>query len=166
MKIVVDVNHPAHVHFFKNLIRQLINKGHEILITASSKDISIKLLESYGFPFVNLGSYGISLFSKAINLPLLDWRMYKKVKGFNPDLFLGAGSIRAAHISWLLKTPCINFEDTEHSREQHLLCAPFTDYIFTPTSFQRSMGKKQLTYDGFHELAYLHPNYFIPDQRY
>jgi predicted glycosyltransferase len=163
MKIVVDVNHPAHVHFFKNLIRQLINKGHEILITASSKDISIKLLESYGFPFVNLGSYGISLFSKAINLPLLDWRMYKKVKGFNPDLFLGAGSIRAAHISWLLKTPCINFEDTEHSREQHLLCAPFTDYIFTPTSFQRSMGKKQLTYDGFHELAYLHPNYFIPD---
>ena len=27
MKIVVDVNHPAHVHFFKNVIRQLTIKA-------------------------------------------------------------------------------------------------------------------------------------------
>lgn len=163
MKVVVDVNHPAHVHFFKNMIRQLGNQNHEILITASSKEISIKLLENYGFNFINLGSYGTSLLSKVINLPLLDWRMYKKVKRFDPDLFLGVGSIRAAHISRLLRKPCINFEDTEHSWEQHLLYAPFTGYIFTPSSFQRSMGKKQLTYEGFHELAYLHPNCFTPD---
>ena len=163
MKIVVDVNHPAHVHFFKNMIKQLSDKGHEILLTASEKDISIKLLEGYGFPFVKLGSYGTSLLSKAINLPLLDWRMYQAVKGFNPDLFLGAGSIRAAHVSKLLNKPCIIFEDTEHSREQHLLYTPFVDYIFTPSSFKRRLGKKQFFYDGFHELAYLHPNSFTPN---
>ncbi len=99
MKIVVDINHPAHVHFFKNFIRPMSKNGHEILITASDKDISIRLLERYGFPFVNLGSYGTTLPSKAINLPLLDWRMYQAVRGFYPDIFLGAGSIRAAHVS-------------------------------------------------------------------
>jgi hypothetical protein len=107
MKIVVDINHPAHIHFFKNMINQLSVKGHEILLTASNKDISIRLLERFGFPFIKLGSYGTSLFSKAINLALLDWRMYQAVKGFDPDIFLGAGSIRAAHISKLLKKPCI-----------------------------------------------------------
>lgn len=163
MKIVVDINHPAHVHFFKNFIRQTSNKGLKILITASDKDISIKLLERYGFPFVNLGSYGTTLLSKVINLPLLDWRMYQAVKGFDPDLFLGAGSIRAAHISRLFRKPCIIFEDTEHSREQYLLYAPFVDYIFTPSSFKRRLGKKQFFHDGFHELAYLHPNSFTPN---
>jgi predicted glycosyltransferase len=70
MKIVVDINHPAHIHFFKNMINQLSVKGHEILLTASDKDISIRLLERFGFPFIKLGSYGTSLFSKAINLAL------------------------------------------------------------------------------------------------
>jgi predicted glycosyltransferase len=163
MKIVVDINHPAHIHFFKNMINQLSVKGHEILLTASDKDISIRLLERFGFPFIKLGSYGTSLFSKAINLALLDWRMYQAVKGFDPDIFLGAGSIRAAHISKLLKKPCIIFEDTEHSREQYLLYAPFVDYIFTPSSFKRRLGRKQFFYNGFHELAYLHPNSFTPN---
>lgn len=163
MKIVVDINHPAHVHFFKNFIWKIGEKGHDVMITASEKDVAMQLMEYYGFKYVNLGSYGTSLINKVINIPVLDYRMYKEVKRLNPDIFMGVGSIRAAHVSQLLRKPCINFEDSEHAAEQHILFTPFTDAIFTSLSYKKEISKKQIRYNGYHELTYLHPNYFKPN---
>jgi hypothetical protein len=43
------------------------------------------------------------------------------------------------------------------------LYVPFADKILTPSCFIKNFGKKQIRYDGYHELAYLHPNYFTPN---
>lgn len=163
MKIVVDINHPGHVHMFKNFIWEMEKKGHEILITATEKDIAFKLLDNYGFKYINLGSYGHNLFQKMINIPIIDWKMYRAVKDFNPDVFVGLGSLRAAHVSFLLRKKSIIFEDTEHSTEQIKLYLPFADVVCTPSCFKKNLGKKQVRYNGYHELAYLHPNYFAPN---
>jgi len=163
MRIVVDINHPAHVHFFKNSIWEMEKRGHEVLITATEKDVAFKLLESYGFDYISLGSYGNSLVQKLINIPIIDLKMYKAVRSFKPDIFVGLGSIRAAHVSFLCRKKCILFDDTEHSTEQIKLYLPFVDKVFTPSCFKGSLGKKQIRYDGYHELAYLHPNYFTPN---
>lgn len=163
MKIVVDINHPAHVHYFKNFIWEMEKRGHEILVTASEKDISFELLKIYKIPYINIGSYGKGIAWKIINLPILDWKMYKAVKKFNPDIFLGFGSIRAAHVSKILGKPCIALDDTEHAKWEHMLYVPFTDAILTPKCFKKDFGKKQIRYDGYTELAYLHPNYFSPN---
>lgn len=163
MKIVVDINHPAHVHFFKNFIRQMKSRGHRLLITASDKDVSLQLLKNLGIEYTGLGSYGSSLIKRLINLPLLDLRMFRAAKTFEPDIFIGLGSVRAAHVAKALRKPCICFEDTEHSIEQIYLYAPFASVICTPSGFRRDLGKKQLWYNGFHQLAYLHPNCFAPD---
>ena len=41
---------------------------------------------------------------------------------------------------------------------------PTCDYIVTPDSLKHeNYGKKHLTYPGYHELAYLHPDHFTPD---
>jgi len=53
MNIVVDINHPADVHLFKNFISKMKEKGHKILITATKKDVSIKLLDNYDFDYIN-----------------------------------------------------------------------------------------------------------------
>ena len=82
MRIVVDINHPADVHFFKNFIWEMEKRGHVILITASRKEVSYRLLDNYGFHYEKLGSYGISLAEKMINIPLLDLKMYQAVKKF------------------------------------------------------------------------------------
>jgi predicted glycosyltransferase len=29
MKVLIDIGHPAHVHFFRNAIRELEGRGHE-----------------------------------------------------------------------------------------------------------------------------------------
>lgn len=163
MKIVVDINHPAHVHYFKNFIWEMQKKGHEILITASEKDISYTLLDNYGFSYVKIGNYGKSILEKLVNIPLLDLKMYQAVKDFKPDIFLGFGSIRAAHVSRVMRKPCIALDDTEHAKWEHRLYVPFTDVIVTPACFKKDFGKKQIRYNGFTELQYLHPNRFTPN---
>jgi predicted glycosyltransferase len=160
MKIVVDINHPADVHYFKNFIWEMKKRGHEVLITASEKEISFTLLSNYGFNFINLGTYGNSISKKFINIPFMDWKMYKAVKSFEPDIFVGFGSIRAAHVSRLMRKPCIAFEDSEPTPAEHILYVSFTDAILTPSCFKKDFGRKQIRFEGYKELSYLHPNYF------
>ena len=163
MRIVVDINHPAHVHYFKNFIWEMEKKGHAILVTASEKDISYSLLEHYNIPYIKLGGYGTQISSKAFNIPLLDYRMYNAVKRFKPDIFLGFGSIRASHVSKLLRKPCLAFDDSEPSPLEHLLYIPFTDVILTPPCFRKDFGDKHLRFNGYIELSYLHKNRFRPN---
>ena len=163
MRIVVDINHPAHVHFFKNFIREMEERGHQVVITASQKDLAYTLLQKYGFTYIPLGCYGDSLLKKLVNLPLLDLRMYNVLKKMNPDISVGIGSIRAAHASLLLKKPCISFEDTEHATEQIRLYLPFAASVCTPSCYRGDIGPKQIRYNGYHELAYLHPDRFTPN---
>ena len=163
MRIVVDINHPAHVHFFKNFIWEMEEQGHQVVVTASQKDLAYTLLQKYGFTYIPLGCYGNSLFKKLMNLPLLDLKMYNVLKKMNPDILVGIGSIRAAHASLLLKKPCVSFEDTEHATEQIRLYLPFATSVCTPSCYRGEIGSKQVRYNGYHELAYLHPNRFTPN---
>lgn len=163
MRIVVDINHPGHVHYFKHFIWEMKRKGHDVLITASEKDVTFKLLEIYDLEFENMGTYGTSLVKKLANIPIIDIRYYRLMKSFKPDLLVGFGSIRAAHVSFLLKKPCINFEDTEHSTEQIRMYLPFVTTVCTPSCYTQDLGKKQLRFNGYMELASLHPNRFTPN---
>jgi predicted glycosyltransferase len=42
---------------------------------------------------------------------------------------------------------------------------PFARAVVTPSCFGRTLGRKHVRYDGYHELAYLHPRHFSPDPR-
>jgi predicted glycosyltransferase len=165
MNIIVDINHPAHVHFFKYFIREMKKLGNRILVTASGRSIVFELLDYYGIDYVNMGYYGNSLVDKGLNVPLMDFKMLKVALRFKPNIFMGVGSIRAAHISKMLEKISITFEDTEHSREQYILYAPFTDIIFTPDNFMLDLGPKQIRYRGDQKIAYLHPKWFEPNPR-
>ncbi len=163
MKIVVDINHPAHVHFFKYFIKEIEKKGHEVLVTVTKKDVNLNLLELYGIDYVFLGDYGNSIFSKFMNLPIIDVKLFNLVKDYQPDIFCGVGSIRIAHVAKLMGKPSINFYDTEISNKQRILFMPFVSHVFTPSSFLLDLGGKQIRYKGYHQLAFLHPRWFEPN---
>jgi predicted glycosyltransferase len=163
MKIIVDINHPAHVHLFKYVIAELRNHGHNVIITASQKDISYKLLDAYGFDYIKMGTYGDSLAKKLINFPILDCRMVKAVLQHQPDILTGVASSRIAHAGFLCRKKTFVLDDTEHSTGEIALYKPFATNILTPSAFTSDLGRKQIRYEGFHQLAYLHPNYFKPD---
>ena len=164
MKILFNIGHPAQVHLFKNLIWHLEKRGHQCKITTIDKEVSLYLLNSYGFDYEVVGTAKSSLFSKAIETIKIEHKLYKIAKVFNPDILVGGvGNIYVTHVGMLMRKPSIVFDDTEHAKIEHLLMDPFASVICTPSCYKKDLGKKQIRYNGYHELAYLHPNYFTPN---
>ncbi len=164
-KVLVDINHPAHVHFFRNLIKELRQNGIEVVITASEKDIAFDLLNLYGLPYINLGSYGQNIIMKLINVPVMAIKMIRIALKEKPDLMIGLGSSRITHAGILTGIKTFVFTDTEHAKEQIALFSPFATRIYTPDCFLTDLGKKQIRYPSYHELAYLHPDRFSPNRQ-
>jgi uncharacterized protein len=163
MRIFIDIGHPAHVHYFKNMIRILEGRGHQFFICARDKEITHQLLDVFKIPYISRGKGGLNLLTKLIYLFYGDFLLYKYARHFQPDLFVSFASTYAAHVSKLLGKTHIALDDTEHAKFELLLYPPFTDVILTPKSFTKELGPKQLKFNSFTELLYLHPNYFIPD---
>jgi hypothetical protein len=82
---------------------------------------------------------------------------------FKPDILLSHGSIYAAHAAFLFGKPHISLEDT-FNFEQIRLYLPFTKAVLTGEYMHPPLGKKEIKFAGYHELAYLHPNRFMPDE--
>lgn len=162
MKIIIDINHPAHVHFFKNLYFELVKGGHEVIVTSTTKEISEVLLNKYSIPFVNLGTYRKGLFNKFIDFLFIGLKFTVFCLKFKPDYILSISSARPFG-TLVSKAKFFVFTDTEHAKEQIALFKPFATKIYTPDCFLDDLGPKQIRYSGYHELAYLHPNRFTPN---
>ncbi|MDY0151903.1 MAG: hypothetical protein RBS43_06475, partial [Candidatus Cloacimonas sp.] len=63
MNILIDIGHPAHVHYFRNLYFILVVK-HQVIVTCKSVPIVTNLLDHYQIPFLILGDKGINMFDK------------------------------------------------------------------------------------------------------
>jgi len=162
MKILVDINHPAHVHYFRNFIKSMKKKGHEFIVVSRNKEIEHQLLDYYNIKYTARGD-GSSKFGKIGNLLKTDYLIYKLAKKFNPDLFLSFMHPYPAQIAWYLNKPSIVLSDTEVANLHKKLTLPFASKVITPTCFKLDFGKKHVRFSGFMELFYLHPNYFSPN---
>ncbi|HRY31351.1 MAG TPA: DUF354 domain-containing protein [Bacteroidales bacterium] len=163
MKILIDLGHPAHVHYFRNFVRIMQEKGHHFLFTARDKEVLHQLLERYGIPYVNRGKGRSSMSGKAAYILYADAILLREALRFKPDLFLSFASPYAAHVSRLVRKPHITFDDTEHARLAHRLYEPFTDVILSPDCFLHPFSRKQLFFRSYMEMCHLHPSYFRPD---
>jgi len=164
MRIIVDIGHPAHVHYFRYAINELKERGHSILITTRDKEVTISLLENFGFDYLNTGKNRVGTFNKFLTMIRNDIVIFKAAIKFKPDLFLSFFSPFAAQVGWLLRVPVMGFTDTEHAKLSIRLTIPFTDYIFTPNCFRLNFKKNHFRFNGYMEYFYLHNKYFSPDK--
>ena len=163
MKVLIDIGHPAHVHLFKHFAWEIQKKGHEIFFTCREKEFEIYLLEKYGFRYKSFGRKYISKAGKLWGMIEFDVKEFFTGLKFKPDILLSHGSIYAAHAALLLGKPHISFEDT-FNFEQIKLYKPFTKAILTGDYPHPCLGKNEVRFAGYHELAYLHPKRFEPDE--
>lgn len=164
MNILIDIGHPAHVHMFKHAAHELMQHGHKVLFTTRDKEFEIRLLKEEGLSYVSLGKKRKSLSGKIHNLIGFDYKVWKIAGRCKPDVFLSHGSITASHVAFIMKKPHIAFEDT-FNFEQVRLYKPFTKVILT-SDYQNplSQDRRNISYAGYNELLYLHPNRFSPDK--
>jgi predicted glycosyltransferase len=164
MKIMVGVSHPKHVHARKNLVNSLIRRGHDVKIVATGKDITLKLLDSYGYDYEVVGNNYKGLPRKAYGLVKSIIKTNKVAKKFGPDILVG-GNPYLSYISKLIGKPHIGFTDTENASLNNWISFVFSDLICTPSCYKGTLNqKKHVKYNGYEELGYLHPNYFKPDK--
>ena len=170
-KILFFLNHPAHYHLFKNVINKLKAKGYGIVIFIVTKDVLEDLVKHEGWPYTNLFPEG---------------RRSKKHRGFLSTLIyftktlsrlipaliknrvsLLVGTERTiVHAGFLLNIPSlyVNEDDTAATPENKVTY-PFASKVIMPQCCDVGQWeRKKITYKGYHELAYLHPDYFTPDQ--
>ena len=163
MKILIDIGHPAHVHYFKNFIFKTIENGHKIKIIARDKEVTLDLLSFYNLDFENRGKGGISFFNKLIYFPYAILKFLVYSSQFKPDYFLSFASPYLPFVSWFFKKPLITIDDTEHDNLTHTIYKPFSSLIITPTYFQKDFGKKHVKINTIFELGSLHSDIFKPN---
>ena len=164
MRILFDLGHPAHVHYFKYLIKLLKKNGNQVLVVAREKDVTLRLLKNYGIPYLSRGKGSKTLLGKIFYLFKANIRLYKYSIIFQPDIFISFASPYAAQIASYFNKPHIAFTDTEHAKLGIASFLPFTDTIITPKTFKGNLGNNHIKFDGYMEDTYLHPKYFKPNK--
>lgn len=167
-KILFHLGHPAHFHLFKNVVISMQKNGHKPLILIKKKDVLEDLLAASSLEYFNILPKG-----RKDKKFFIAWGLIKQTMGVfrfsikhKPDLLVGT-SASIGIVGYLLKIPSINVQedDAEIIPRYVKLAYPKTNHILAPHVC--SVGKydyKKIGYDGYHELAYLHPNNFSPDK--
>jgi predicted glycosyltransferase len=161
MKYALFTNTPAHVHLYRNAVRELQADGHEVLVLARDYGCTVSLAEWYDLPFVVYGRCGTTKHSLLTQLPRHYARILREIRRFDPDLIFGIGAY-AAHAGLLSRTPVILVHDSEPTSLDHLVSGPFARAILTPRSFRKDLGSNHFVFDGYKECAYLHPENVSP----
>lgn len=163
MKILVDIGHPAHVHYFKNFIYEMSKRKHKFLVVARNKEVSIELLNAFKIPFVSRGKGASGLLGKILYYPIAVYIIIKNAILFKPDFFLSFGTIYPPIVSFIFNKTMVTITDTEHEYLSKFIFKPFSDVILTPSFFREKFGKNHLKVNTLVELGSLHPEYFRPD---
>lgn len=163
MKILLDILHPAHVHFFRNAIAELRQQGCEVVVTARDKDLTLRLLDLYGIGYNCISHEASSKKGLVWELLSRNVKLAKIVCRVKPQVMASIGGISTAQVGFLTRTRNLIFYDTENAWLSNLLSYPLATAVVTPECYQGAVYGRHVTYPGYHELAYLHPRRFTPD---
>jgi len=164
MNILIDIGHPAHVHYYRNLAIQLQKKDHKVFWSVKDILIAQRLLDYYGFEYIILPPKADGFLGKLFRQMQYDWRLLKICKQKDIDIAIGT-SVSIAHVSRLSTVKSVVFDDDD-DEVQPLITRyvnPYADTLISPAALKGMRKRKDtIYYPGYHELAYLHPNQFTP----
>ncbi len=164
MRVLFDIVHPAHVHFFKHIIWGLQKKRHQTAVIAREKDVTLKLLDLYGFEYQTIGFSGAkNRFRQFQELVLRDFAILRLALKFKPDVILTRNPAGVQVARLIGATGIFDTDDGLAAGIHFKAAAPFAHVITTPDSLPENYGKKHVKYPGYKQTAYLHPNHFSPD---
>ncbi len=168
MKILFYLGHPAHFHLFKNVIFNLRSKGNDITVLIKKKDILEALLRRSGIKYLNILPEGRKDNKAGIALGVIkrDLRLFRFCIRQRPDIMIGT-STEIGHVGTILRIPTINVDedDSDAVPLYSRLSYPWSGHILSPEVCNNGRWeKKSIKYQGYHELAYLHPDIFSPSK--
>ena len=166
MNVLIQLSHPAHFHLYKNVGKNLMADGHQVLFVIKSKDILETLLQNAGLPYVNINQHAHrgSKFGILWDMLVRDFRIVRLCRKHKIDLLTGS-TPDIAHAGWWLRKWRINTgeDDLAVVPMFRYVGGPFMQCAVSPDPCDGGVLERITThYPGYHELAYLHPNHFTP----
>ena len=168
MNILLQLVHPAHFHYYRNTIDNLKQKGHNVVIAITTKDILETIVKDAGYEYINVMpvSHKSTKIGYLYDMIMRNLRILHLCLKHKIDILTGS-SIEISQIGWLLRKPSINIGEDDASVVGKYInaIAPFVDVRLTPdTCNNGKITKKSVHHPGYLELGYLHPNHFTPDK--
>ncbi len=163
MRILVDLLHPAHVHVFRILIAELQANGDDVLVTARDKDVTLGLLNEYGIDHRVISAQATGSIGLVTEWVGRSAKLSRIAHDFKPDVMIGIMGVSIAPVGRLLRIPTLVFYDTEFATTTNRIVYPLAGAVITPDCYSAPVNGSHVTYPGYHELAYLHPDRFEPD---
>ena len=148
----------------------LMSRGHHIEIIITSKDVLEDLVKFEGWNYTNIFPEGRKIkglspiISSGINLLRTIYRLYKYTQKKKYDLFITDDLL--VFFTKILNVPSIAFTDDDIAiTKQFSIILSRATYILAPEITDlKKFNYKKIGFNGYKELAYLHPNTFTPDK--
>lgn len=163
MRFLFYLGHPAHYHNVSVVAKNLLSEGHKVLMVARDKDVLFRLLEGESFDVVYLpprtGQGKAALVKTILSREVKMTRIALK---FKPDLLIGT-DIVIAHVAKLLRKKSIVLNEDDFNEVPFFtnFGTKYCDTAMAPVSCNcEPYDHKTVKYEGYHELAYLHPSHF------
>jgi predicted glycosyltransferase len=163
MRVLVEILHPAHVHVFRHAIKTWLARGDEVLVLSREKECANALLDAYDIPYRSISALGRKKWSLLTEMVVRDVRMLAAALKFKPDVLIGIMGVTIVQVGKLIRKPAIVFYDTENAVTTNRFVYPMAHSVCTPECYDAPVNGTHVTYPGYHELAYLHPNRVSPD---
>ncbi len=165
MSVLIDISHPAHVHFFRPLAEALIADGVEVHIVTRDKDVTVRLLEASGLPFevLPMGRPGAGRLAAASELLRRSWALRRRIHRHRTKVVLTrnpSGAIAA------FGTKATSIFDTDDGRAvgiHYWAARPFADIITSSVHDPEDHGRGHRRYQALKAHMFLHPDRFTPD---
>lgn len=162
MRIWFDISNSPHVLLFNDLIKDLEQSGHEMLITTRPLANTIDLLDQKGLDYRIIGKhYGKNIFKKLFGFPIRVIQLYWHLRSKNVDFAIAQSSFHLPLTARLLRIPSIYTNDNEHAAG-NFISFYFAHKILLPDTFILNkylnnpiIKSKIIFYPGVKEGIYL-----------
>jgi len=165
MKIIIDINHPAHVNFFKPIIKNLTTSGHDVIISVLKRGklplIAKKEFNEHQIYFV--GNHKGTKFSILLETNLIRFfQIFRLCYKIQPDIGLSAGSFVLGAALKIIYVPNIQFDDDPERKINVFFEKLTSTKLFFPI-FYKQLTENVQNFNALKEWSYLSPKYFKPN---
>lgn len=163
--ILVSIEHPADVNFYKNAI-DLLNKKNintHLIVRPRGRLVQIIEKEYPNMSCTPISRYYSTLLGKIFGLLEKNIKFISFLRKNKIDAVTGFADFCVAQAAQILRKPSVLFTDDYEYKPGFYLAKFSATRLVIPASIPVA-GKNIVKFNGFKELAYLHPNYFKPNE--
>jgi predicted glycosyltransferase len=162
LRIWFDLSNSPHINLFREMIRDLESRGHEVLISCRPLANTVDLLKLHGLEFEVVGEHhGAALWRKAAGYPIRVWQLRQWLRTQGIDVAISQSSFHSPVAGKLVGARAIYMNDNEHALG-NIPSFAFADRILVPECIAAGKLRRQLArsskvvrYPGVKEGIYL-----------